>query len=49
VTTVDRDACIVRIHIAPGWEEEFDEILKAETQLRIQPVTVEHCEEQGTS
>jgi len=49
VTTVDRDACIVRIHIAPGCEEEFDEILKAETQLRIQPVTVEHCEEQETS
>ncbi|MEJ5299833.1 MAG: DUF4911 domain-containing protein [Thermodesulforhabdaceae bacterium] len=44
VTTVDKDACIVRIHIAPGWEDDFDAIIKAETQLRIQPVMAEYFE-----
>lgn len=38
VTTVDREAGIVRIHIAPGWEEDFDAIIESEPQLRMERV-----------
>lgn len=42
VTTVDREAGIVRIHIAPGWEEDFDAIIESEPQLRMERVDLKN-------
>lgn len=42
VTTVDKNAGIVRIHIAPGWEDDFDAIIEAERDLRIQRVEMDN-------
>lgn len=45
VTTVDKEAGIIRVHIAPGWEEEFDAIVKAESKLKIRLVEMKNLSE----
>ncbi|MCX7822565.1 MAG: DUF4911 domain-containing protein [Syntrophobacterales bacterium] len=40
VTTVNKELGIVRVHIAPGWEEEFDAIVKSEAWIRMEAVEI---------